>query len=71
MRYFYRFTPIVVAAVITVIIRFTVFGDDCNLVVVGMTFVILLALIYGAVILFRMLIARLYDGGTDIHKLHE
>lgn len=71
MRYFYRFTPIVVAAVITVIIRFTVFGDDCNLLVVGMTFVILLALIYGAVILFRMLIVRQEDGSTEIHKLQE
>lgn len=71
MRYFYRFTPVVVAAIITVIIRFTVLGDDCNLLVVGMTFVVILALIYGTMLLFRMLIARQENEGIEIHKLHE
>lgn len=39
------------AALITVIMRIAVFVDDCNLLVVGMTFLLFFTLAYGIIII--------------------
>lgn len=55
MRYFDWFVVGAVAVIVTGIIRFIVFGGDCNLMVVGMTFLVIFAVILGAMFLFRKL----------------
>lgn len=53
MRFFDFPIAAVAAAVITIIIRFTVFTDDCNLFVVGITFLFTLIICYGVAVLTR------------------
>ncbi len=49
----------VVAAIITLLIRLTLFGDDCNLLVVLITFVVSFVLVCVITILVRTLSKRL------------
>lgn len=44
------------AGVITVIVRFTVFTDDCNLFVVGVTFLLSAIVCYGLAVAVRKLL---------------
>lgn len=37
---------VAIAAIVTVIVRLTVFGDDCNLLVVWMTFIVAFVVVY-------------------------
>lgn len=46
---FKTFIAVALATVVTLIVRLTVFEDDCNLFVVGMTFLLALGLCFGVV----------------------
>lgn len=51
VRNIYFWIAVAAAILITLTMRFTVYGDDCNLFVVGMTFLFFFIAIYGAIIL--------------------
>ena len=49
------------AAIITLVIRLMVYGNDCNLMVVGMTFIFFFAVIGGSLAIVRKIITRCRD----------
>lgn len=56
MKYLNLWIAAVMAGVITVIVRFAVFTDDCNLFVVGVTFLLSLIICYVLAAISRRLI---------------
>lgn len=54
-RYSDLWRAIVVAFIITLIIRFSVYGDDCNLFISGVTFLFFFTVGYSAIIIVHRL----------------
>lgn len=61
MRWLNMWFAAFVAAIITVIIRLTVYVEDCNLMVVGMTFLFFFVMIGGSFIVLRRVFNRCRD----------